>query len=102
MGKLHLNSSFIINYSVRIVQTEDYPYVFVEIFTEAQSLSYKIVTDENFSDINYIYQRLQNGISSAANNVNDNLEIGEYLERNYVFFTYPDGTQDKYTAFRIE
>lgn len=102
MGQLHLNSSQIMRYNIEIVETGDHAYILVNIVTENESLTYKVVTDNSFNDIKYIHDRLQSGISAAVNNVNENLYIGEFLERQYVFFGYPDGTQDKYTAFRVD
>lgn len=102
MGYLHLNSGLISDYSVEIVnESNDYRVIHLSIYTDVSIVSYRICTDTRQPNIDNIYRNLNDALLSVKTNANISLNINEYLERNYIFITYPDGNIIQYTASRI-
>ncbi len=104
MGKFNLNSGVIQNFDVNLTQETNEGYTFdviyLRICSETVDVSYRINSDERHPNINIIYNSLKVGLQQAQNS-DLSFEISEYLERSYIFVTYPDGQVMQYTAQRI-
>lgn len=102
MGYLQLNTGLIADYSIELVnETVDYKVIHLSIYTDVSSVAYRICADIRQPDIDRIYENLSNALEFAKTNEEANIKIHEYLERNYIFITSPDGNSIQYTANRI-
>ena len=70
--------------------------IFLTIYTDVGVIGYMIWQAERHPNLNLIYNDLINGLDRAKNNTDIVFEIGEYLERMYIFVTYPDGKTESY------
>ena len=104
MAKLNLNSGAIQSFDVTLAQeTKDghtLDVVHMSITSETADVRYRVVSDTRHPDINIIHQDLDSGLNQAINS-DFPFGINEYLERAYIFVTYPNGETAQYTATRI-
>lgn len=105
MGKLHVNSGIIQQFNVSLHQETysdggNFNVVHLEVLSESVHVKYRVCADTRNPDINIIKNDLESGLNQAASS-SFSFEISEYLERNYIFVTYPNGTIIQYTASRI-
>jgi len=102
MGYLLLNTGLISSFTVeRINESENYSVIHLSIHTDVSSVSYRICADTRQPNLDDIYEDLKNTLELVMNEEDSYFKINEYLERNYVFITYPDGRIAQYTANKI-
>ena len=102
MGYLQLNTGLIADYSIELVnEAVDYRVIHLSICTDVSFVTYRICADIREPDIDRIYENLSNALEFVKTNEEANIKIHEYLERMYIFITYPDGKTIQYTANRI-
>jgi len=102
MGYLQLNTGLIADYSIELVnESVDYRVIHLSICTDVSFVTYRICADIREPDIDRIYENLSNALEFVKTNEEANIKIHEYLERMYIFITYPDGKTIQYTANRI-
>ncbi|HHQ4895762.1 TPA: hypothetical protein ACSP31_003821 [Aeromonas veronii] len=104
MGNFNFNSSQIQSYNVQVV-TESHPdgkydVIHLSITSGHHSVKYRICNDERHPVLNVIEQNLLQGLSATQQGAGD-FGINEYLERSYIFVSYPSGSTVQYTANRI-
>lgn len=103
MGTLNFNSDDIQEISIeRITETKnDYTFdvIHLGVISETRNLKYRISGDERFT-IDYIESKL-NQFKDEILHPDSSFGINEYLERFYIYVTYPDGETDQYTAHKI-
>ena len=101
MGRLIFNPCEITNFDVRIVkEREDFEVIHLTIETEDNCLKYRVCSDEREPDLSLIQRDLYSGLSKVRDD-NADIEIEEYMQRDYLFVRYPDGTSKQYTARKI-
>ena len=99
MGYLQLNTGLIADYSIELVnESVDYRVIHLSICTDVSFVTYRICADIREPDID---ENLSNALEFVKTNEEANIKIHEYLERMYIFITYPDGKTIQYTANRI-
>jgi len=83
------------NFSVLVVGTD----VIVEVETDRKKpYKYRIWADERHKDIFAIARHLKDGLSMAKA-ARSKIDISDYAERMYVFFTLPNSTgPNQYSA----
>lgn len=101
MGRLIFNPCKIIKFDVRIVkEDENSEVIHLTIETEDDCLKYRICSDKREPDLSLIQRDLNAGLAKVLEEDAD-VEIREYMERDYLFVRYPDGTSKQYTAQKI-
>ena len=101
MGRLIFNPCEIIDFDICVVkEREDFEVIHLTIKTEDGCLKYRICSDEREPNLSMIQRELNSGLSKARDDDAD-IEITEYMERDYLFVRYPDGTSKQYTAQKI-
>jgi len=105
MGVLNLNSSSIRRFSVQVTSEIANGYAFdvidLNVGTDAFEIRYRIVSDTRHPNISQIKQDLESGLTQARDS-SACFDVNEYLERDYIFVTFPNGKQEQYTARRIQ
>lgn len=96
MAKLNFNSDLIQDLYIEKVSDNA---IHLTVVSEYNTLRYKIIGDSRYT-IEHIEQRL-NDFKNTYQDSEGDLGITEYLERMYIFVTYPDGETEQYTATRI-
>jgi hypothetical protein len=99
MGYFIRNKGDISDYSINFTEeATNFSVIHLLIETDRGSITYRICSDSRQPDLNRIYSDLDSALTYVMNNENAEFEINEYLERNYIFVTYPDGKTLQYTA----
>ncbi|WP_100915739.1 hypothetical protein [Pseudoalteromonas spongiae] len=104
MGNFNLNSGQIQAYDVKVVTetrgNSTFDAIHLSITSEYYSVNYRICNDERHPDLKVIEQNLLQGLKATHQGTGD-FSINEYLERSYIFVSYPNGSTSQYTANRI-
>lgn len=105
MGTLYLNTGEILSFKAHLKTENVRDYIFnvinLEVVSSTARVKYRISSDERHPDINIIQQDLDEGLHEAQS-TNASFEISEYLIRNYILITYPNGKTKQYTAKRLQ
>lgn len=98
MGKLHYGSGELVEYSTDIItESNDYQVIHLTLTSETKDLRYRISPDTRASDIQVIKRELDDALE-VVTTTDENIEISENLERDYIFITFPSGVRKQYTA----
>ncbi|OWV09653.1 hypothetical protein [Fibrobacter sp. UWB5] len=101
MGRLILNPCAITNFTINIVkENANLDVIHLTIDTEDGSLKYRICCDDREPNLLSIQNQLNAGLSQVLNG-NVDIELREYIERDYLFIKYPNGVTKQYTARKI-
>jgi hypothetical protein len=78
------------------------PYDVIDLFVNSLigSHHYRVFSDDRYPDLNQIYLNFNSGLNSSLNGFGD-FSIDEYLERSYIFVSYPNGETAQYTASKV-
>jgi hypothetical protein len=74
----------------------------IDLFVNSSvgSHHYRVCSDDRHPDLNQIHLNLNSGLNSSSNGLGD-FSIDEYLERSYIFVSYPNGETAQYTASKV-
>lgn len=101
MGYLHLNSGTIDTCDVeKVTESNGNIVIHLSINTDKDEIRYRICTDTRQPNLDDIFNDL-NSLVLMVRSASANLQINEYLERSYIYVTYPDERILQYTANRI-
>jgi hypothetical protein len=101
MGYFDLNSGTIQDFKVEeIVEESDFKVLHLTIETDLGTVKYRICADLNEGPLGVIRNNLNEALDQVKNSEN-RFGINEYLVRDYIFITFPDGNIKKYTAQRL-
>jgi len=104
MGYFDLNSGTIADFKVQEFiekENDNFKVLHLTIETNLAVTKYRICADRNEGPLEVIKDNL-NEAKEQVKNSESRFGINEFLERNYIFVTYPDGKVKKYTAQRLE
>lgn len=102
MGYLNLNRGYLQDFDLQIINEKGYDVLYVTIWTDVNSVKYRISTDERHPNLIQIQNDFRTGLT-LAKNTEAVIDISEYLERMYIFVTFPNTSDIKqYTASKIQ
>lgn len=102
MGYFIRNKGCISDYTIEIIkESENFSSIRLAIVTDICSISYRVCADSRHPDLQEIYSDLAEALAFVKENENAVFEISEFLERAYIFITYPNGNTRQYTAQKL-
>lgn len=101
MGLLHKNSSSILEFQVEKVVRNSVDVLLVIIETETETIKYRIWTDERHKNLDTIEHDFKKGLKKVVEE-NKDIIIDEFLERCYIFVTFPDTDDRNQYSAKIE
>ena len=102
MGYLNLNKGYLQKFKVQIENENGYDILYVTIWTDVNSVKYRISTDERHPDLQQIKNDFIQGLT-IAKTTDSSIDIEEYLERMYIFVNFPNASDNnQYTARKIQ
>lgn len=86
----YVNNEVLVDYNLTINDDKD---IVLIIGTNCHRLVFKIHSDRNYPDINFLKNKFENMFQKLKEDSLLNLEFNIYAERHYIFFSLSDSTE---------